>query len=129
MLVILNVTQMNMNEESKEHRKRVLEAIEGLASPSDQMQYERDVPIADVPAELICGFVDYLYRPKWQPFLDAFTVQELKSLAELYGRLCIASDAFTKYDCHSVADIQKLAEWRAVMAFAKGLVVQLKRNG
>jgi hypothetical protein len=120
---------MIMNGDSKAYRQRVIDEIEGLASPSDQMKYERHVPIADVPAELICGFVDDLYHPKSELFLNAFTSDELKSLAELYGRLCVASEAFTKNDCHSVADIQKLPEWRSVMAFAKDLVVELKRNG
>ncbi len=118
-----------MNEESKLYRKRVIEEIELLASPSEQMKYEKDVPIADVPGELVCGFVDDLYHPKSELFLNAFTEQELKSMAELYGRICIASDAFVKNNCHSVADIQKLTEWRSVMAFAKDLAVELKRQG
>jgi hypothetical protein len=109
---------MKMNEDSKAYRQRVIDEIEGLASPAVQKKYEHDVPIADVPSELICGFVDDLYHPKSELFLNAFTSDELKSLAELYGRLCIASDAFTKHECHSVADIQKLPEWRSVMAFA-----------
>ena len=125
----LVVSQMNMNEESKQYRIRVLEEIELLASPSEQMKYEHDVPIADVPAELICGFVDDLYHPKSELFLNAFTGQELKSLAELYGKICIASDAFTKHNCHSVNDIQKLKEWRSVIAFSKDLIAELKRNG
>ncbi len=119
---------MKMNEQSKQYRQRVVEQIELLASPSDQMKYERDVPIADVPAELICGFADDLYHPKSELFLNAFTDLELRSLAELYGMICIASKAFTKQDCHCVADIQKTPEWRSVMAFAKDLVVKLKRN-
>jgi hypothetical protein len=118
-----------MKEESKAYRQRVVEVIEGLANPLDQMKYEHDVPIADVPAELICGFVDDLYHPKSELFLNAFTSEELKSLAELYGRLCVASDAFAKHDRHCVAEIQKLPEWRSVMGFAKNLVVELKRNG
>ena len=85
---------MRMNEESKSYRKRVIEEIELLASPSTQMQYERDVPIADSPSELICQFVDGLYHPKDEVFLNAFTAEELRSLAELYGMLCIASKAF-----------------------------------
>jgi len=55
--------------------------------------------------------------------------QELKSLAELYGMVCIAAKAFRKMDCHSVGDIQKVPEWRAVMAFAKDFVVELLGNG
>jgi len=118
-----------MKDESKKYRKSVIEMIELLGSPSEQMKYERDVPIADVPAELICGFADDLYHPKSELFLNAFTEEELKSLAELYGKICIASDAFTKNKCHSVSDIQKLQEWRAVIAFSKDLIVELRRNG
>ncbi|MDH3672107.1 MAG: hypothetical protein OES46_13245 [Gammaproteobacteria bacterium] len=120
---------MKVNEEAKGYRKRVLEHIELLASPSDQMKYERDVPAADVPAELVCGFVDDLYHPKSKVFLNAFTEHELKSLAELYGMVCIASNAFSKMGCRSVAEVQKVAEWRSVMAFAKDLAVELKGNG
>lgn len=120
---------MNMNDESKDYRKRVVEEIELLASPSDQMKYERDVPIADVPAELVCGFVDDLYHPKSELFLNAFAEQELKSLSELYGMICIASKVFNNMDRLSVSDIQKVPEWPSVMAFAKDLVVELKRNG
>lgn len=80
---LIHVGQMNMNEKSKQYRNRVVEEIELLARPSEQMKYEHDVPIANVPAELICGFVDDLYHPKSEMFLNAFTEQELKSLAEL----------------------------------------------
>ena len=123
------VSPINMNDESRQYRKRIVDEVELLASPADQMKYERDVPIVDVPAELICGFVDDLYHPKSELFLNAFIEQELKSLAELYGKMCIASDAFTEHDCHSVAEILKLKEWRSVIAFAKDLVAELKRNG
>lgn len=117
---------MKMNEDSKAYRQRVIDKIEGIANPSAQIEYERNVPIADVPAELVIGFVDDLYHPKSELFLNAFTSDELKDLAELYGRLCVANDAFIKNDCHSVADIQKLSEWRSVMAFAQELLIELK---
>jgi hypothetical protein len=118
-----------MNVESKKFRKSMIEMIELLGSPSDQLKYERDVPIADVPSELVCGFVDDLYHPKSKMFIDAFSENELKSLAELYGMVCIASKAFRATDCHSVSDIQKLPEWRSVMAFGKDLAVELKSSG
>lgn len=123
------VSQLTMKNESKQYRYRVIEEIELLASPSAQMKYERDVPIADVPAELICGFANDLYQPKSDLFLNAFTEEELKSLAELYGMICIASKVFNAKGYHTVSEIQKVPEWRSVMSFAKDLVVELKRNG
>ncbi len=118
-----------MDDKSKQYRMHVIEEIELLASPPEQMKYEREVPIANVPAELICGFADDLYHPKSELFLNAFTEQEQKSLAELYSKICVASDAFSEHDCHSVADIQKLQEWRTVIAFAKTLLAELRRDG
>ena len=120
---------MNMTEESKNYRKRVLEMTEVLASPSEQLKYERDVPIAHVPGELFCGFNDDLYHPKSPSFINAFREEELRSLAELYGMICIASKTFNALDRHSVSDLQKVPEWRSVMIFAKDLLVELNRNG
>ena len=117
-----------MNDQSKTIRQRVIDHIDLLASPADQMKYARDVPIACVPDELVCTFVHDLFHPKWKPFLDAFTESELKSLAELYGRICIAAKAFDR-DNLSVSAIQKITEWRQVMAFAKDLSPELKRGG
>jgi len=120
---------MKMNKESKEYRKRVIGHIELLGSPSAQREYERDVPIANVPSELVCGFVNDLYHPKTELFLDAFTEQELRALAELYGMICVANKEFERIGCRSVSDIQKVKEWRSVIAFSKNLAVELKGNG
>lgn len=74
-----------MHEEVTEIRQHVVEHVEMLASAGDQLRYERDVPIASVPDELVCGFTDDLFAPKWRPFVDAFTESELKSLAGCMG--------------------------------------------
>lgn len=117
-----------MEKEDRNVRQQVLEVVELLASPGEQMQYAKSVPLACVPDELVCMFADDLFHPKWQPFVDAFSEPEHKSLAELYGRICIASKAFDRADL-TVSAIQKLPEWREVMSFAKDLAVELKRNG
>jgi hypothetical protein len=119
---------MKINKESRRIRESVLETIQMLASPSDQLKYERDVPHAYIPGELICS-ADKLFHPKSELFLNAFIEEELRSLAELYGMICIASKVLNKMECNSVADMQKVAEWRSVIAFSKDLEVQLKRNG
>ncbi len=107
-------------------RQQVVDTVELLASPAKQQAYANDVPIACVPDELVC-FANDLFRPKWQPFIDAFTESELMSLAELYGRVCVATKAFERDDL-TVCAIQKTPEWREVMSFAKYLAVELKRN-
>ena len=44
-------------------RDRVLETLRLLASPDAQVEYQRKVPIADVPAELICQWFDDSFWP------------------------------------------------------------------
>ena len=117
-----------MDEKSRSYRARVLDEIEFLSNPSAQVKYERDVPMADVPAELICGFVDDLYHPKSELFLDAFSADESASLAELHGMLCVAARAFDKMNECSIQKIQKMSEWRAVMDLAKDLTGEMDGN-
>jgi hypothetical protein len=95
----------------------VVEHIELLAHPSQQFEYEKTVPIANVPAELVCGFCDDLYDPKSLDFMNAFSESELKDLAELFGLLSVAAKA----NVSSVAELLKSEPWRAVIALAKEL--------
>ena len=104
-------------------RKSTIEMIELLSLPSEQLEYERNVPIADVPAELICGFCDDLYHPKSESFLAEFSENELKALAHLYGLLSEAA----KVTVPSVTELQKRPEWRSVVSLAKELTAHYKQ--
>ena len=105
-------------------RSSVIEIIELLAQPSKQLQYERDVPIANVPAELICMFCDDLYHPKSEQFISSFSSDELKDLAHLYGVLCEAANLEVK----GVLDLQRQPKWRTVVAVAKNLSAHYANN-
>jgi hypothetical protein len=104
-----------------DRRSAMLEAIALLASPSAQTEYEKNVPHAFVAAELIEGFATDLYHPKSPQFVDAFTEDELKDLAQLYGLVHAAGQRMGQASVHSVSDLQKLPEWRQVMSLAKTL--------
>lgn len=108
-----------------EMRTLVIDAVTLLAKASEQLEYERDVPHAFIPAELIEIYATDTFHPKNPEFIAAFTEPELKSLARLYGLVCTASDASQKAAVHSVRDLQKLSEWRDVMKFAKDLSSRL----
>ncbi len=118
-----------MDKKSKAIRMAVLEHIRLIARASLQAQYEIDVPIADVPAELVCGFCDDLFHPKSQTFLDAFTEDEIRDLAVLYGLLHLASGRMNKSHPLQVAELQELPEWRSVMTFAKELEANFDISG
>lgn len=105
-------------------RKSVIETIKLLSLPSKQLEYEKNVPIVNVPAELICGFCDDLYHPKSVQFLSEFTEDELKGLAHLYGMLVEAA----RIDVSSVTDLLKHEKWRAVVTVASELNAYYEQN-
>jgi hypothetical protein len=105
-------------------RKSTIEMIELLSLLSEQLKYEKDVPIADVPAELICMFCDDLYHPKSERFIAEFSEDELKSMAHMYGLLSEAA----RVTVHSVTELQKRSEWRSVVSLAKEMSAHYKRN-
>jgi hypothetical protein len=63
-------------------RTRVTEELELLGSDFAQLRYEQNVPIANVPAELVCGWFDDLYHPQAVEFQRAFSSAELTALAD-----------------------------------------------
>lgn len=101
-------------------RDTVLSAVQLLASASEQLGYERDVPIADVPAELVETGRD-LFQPKSHEYVEAFSDDELQDLAHLYGLVCEAA----RLQVATVTELQKQPEWRRVMAVAKDLAARL----
>jgi hypothetical protein len=62
-------------------RNNVLELLRLIASPEQQLAYERDNPIVDMKVELICMWFDDLYKPAWSLFQDAFSPAEQERLA------------------------------------------------
>ncbi len=110
--------------EPHEIRRAVREHIHLLAHPSGQLKYEQNVPIAYVPGELVDMFCADLYHPKSPAFLAAFTEDELKDLARLYGLLVEASGSGVS----SVTDLLKLPEWREVLNLAQHLDAQYQKE-
>ena len=111
----------------RQSRANVLDVLSMLASAHEQRQYEQRVPHAAVVDELIEQFVTDVYHPRSPEFVFAFTDAELKDLAELFGRLRIASGRKRELSIGSVAELQKLPEWRAVMCLAKRLEDAFRR--
>ena len=96
-------------------RKAIIKEIELLSSPSMQLQYEIDVPIANVPAELVCGFCDDLFHPESEQIKSQFTGQEINELSLLYKAL---SDT-TNIEVSTVKELLKHKKWLAVIEKAK----------
>lgn len=98
-------------------RTAIIEAIELLSLPSEQLAYEKNVPIANVPAELICIFCDDLYHPESEQLLSQFNAEEMNGLAHLNGVLCEAAEI----EVSSVSELLKNDQWKTVINVAKEL--------
>ena len=97
------------------------EYLELLSQPSRQLDYETSVARADSHAELVRWFCDALFRPKSQQFLDAFTENEIKNLARLYGLLIESR----QLRASSLVDLLREPEWRRIARFAQQLVATI----
>ena len=81
------------------------------------MAYERDVPIADVPAELFSIFLDDLYHPETEAVSGSFSADELSDLERLNGLLNGACGLKVR----SVVELLEQKEWQAIVTYAQEL--------
>ena len=65
-------------------RRKAIELLALLASADQQLSYERDVPIADVPAELLCMWFDDFYDAKRIGSDFAFNEADRAALARFH---------------------------------------------
>jgi hypothetical protein len=94
-----------------------------LASEEEQLAYERDVPIADVPAELLCLWFDDTYHPDfgWRAY---FADRELEALAcfnALYGR----QKKRLPTSCGTIRTWLASPVWREVMSAAAETLTEI----
>ena len=82
------------------------------------------MPIANVHAELVCGFCDDLYHPKSEQMLSEFMEKELKDLTHLYDVLCEAATL----EVNNTAELIKHPKWRTVIMVARRLNEYYEQN-
>jgi hypothetical protein len=97
-------------------RESIIDEIKLLSQLSEQIAYEKSfINAGHAPTELVSVFCDDLYNPKNEDLISAFSNEELKELANLYGLMVEASNE--KY--LSVSDMLKNPKWRKVIELAK----------
>ena len=112
----------DVRPDSSRVRDVVMADVQLLASASEQLHYEREVPVAFVPGELL-ELGRAIFRPKSASYIKAFTDDELGDLAHLYGLIVEA----TRFQASSVTELHKRPEWRRVMSVAKDVAARLTR--
>jgi hypothetical protein len=70
----------------------LVESLLYIASSEKAREYQRNAPIADVPAELFCQWDDE-YHPEDPVLPEAFTENELKALASFHRQFEKVADA------------------------------------
>jgi len=98
-------------------RSSILEHLALLADPEAQREYEQNVPIADVPAELMCGWFDDSYDPSSPAFEAAFSLRERRALAE-FSDLLTSAEAQLPIPLPRFRDLQTHPAWGRVIAGA-----------
>ena len=98
-------------------RSGTLEVLELLADLRAQRAYERDVPIEDVPAELVCMWFDDMHHPEDPAHHRAFDASERQVLAEFH-------EFFSKHvddlpQCGDVAKLHATPIWHEIVSHAK----------
>lgn len=73
-------------------RSSIREILALLADTEQQSEYERNVPIADVPSELICMWFDDQYHPEDAMFHSSFSCAERQALAVFNADFAVAVD-------------------------------------
>lgn len=102
-------------------RDAVLRELEVLASLELQSRYERDVPVADVPAELVCGWFDDLDLPASAS--KVFTGTDLESVQRFSDSF---ETALKDLEGLSLSELHANPPWLKVVESAGILLRQLR---
>ena len=98
-------------------RQSVIDVLEILASPDEQLEYQRNVPIADVPAELLCMWFDDSFRPNDTRLAALFTSDEWNGLLAFHNRYDHLSSRLPD-DLPPISELVTLPIWQEVVRAA-----------
>jgi hypothetical protein len=103
----------------------IIDILRLLSSPEAQREYQRSVPIADIPAELVNMWFDDLYHPDTDQFRATFQPIERKALAEFHDRYRSVVDHLPR----SLENLHSSAEWLLVVKAAQQALAVVGRDG
>lgn len=104
------------------HRALTIQTIQLIADTEAQERYEIDVPIADVPSELVCQWFDDIYKAEWEPYREAFTSKELEVLAEFNAFYDSLVDRLPE----TLEEMHRCYAWRQIVGKAEWVLAMLK---
>lgn len=103
--------------EPDQMRRNVSDLLTLLSDVEAQREYQRDVPIASVPVEMRCMWLDDMYHPDDAVFRRAFSAEERAALAKFHA-IYEAVTAEIRPWPEVLADLQALPAWDRVLQAA-----------
>jgi len=105
-------------------RDRAIEILELISSFAAQVEYERNVPIANVPAEMLCMWFDDYYHvtPK---FKESFSAEELTTL-EQFNSFFDSRTSKLPSDKLGLNALQNSPVWKEISVEAKQTLNKIK---
>jgi hypothetical protein len=111
-------------DDIKETRHVFSSLLHMIADFQSQAEYQRDVPIANVPAELICQWFDDHYHPEEEWFKESFSEEERELMADFNDYYNKRIDYLPK--TNDVFELQKSIVWQEIAAKAKDVWGEIK---
>ncbi|MDH5347015.1 MAG: hypothetical protein OEW13_03825 [Nitrospira sp.] len=99
----------------------MIDLLRLLSSEQEQLNYETDVTIANVPAEFLCMSFDDQYHSDDSFFRSSFTADELEALAEFH-RYCDKHSRVLPEARGTVQTWLAFPDWRGIMFEAKKIL-------
>ena len=120
------MTEIDEIELTKRIRQNVLNVLELWSSKEEQLEYQKNVPIAQVSTELFCQWSDDTYHPESRQFKLAFDEMEREILADFDKTFNYVSDK-TPNNLPDIADFIKTTEWKIVNEAAIETIKKIKK--
>lgn len=114
-------------ELAKRIRRNILNVLDLWSSQEEQLEYQENVPIAQVSAELFCQWADDSYHPESRQFKMAFDEKEREILAEFDKTFNSISEK-TLNDLPDINDFVKTTEWKIINRAAIETVEKIKNT-
>ena len=104
------------------HKLNIIETLRIIASPERQFEYEKNVSIAQVPAELFCMWFDDFYHPNSADFVASFNAAELNDLSTFNTRFDQLGESVLINN--GVAGLQSDVNWHEIQSNAGKLLTK-----
>jgi hypothetical protein len=101
-------------------RNNIFDLLKLISSSQRQFDYENKVPVANVPAELICMWFDDLYQPTSDLFLRSFNENEVADLSQFNEFFNARVNAISMNN--GVLGLQNDSNWLEVQFYASALL-------